>query len=52
MWDRRPHLLNPLTVITSTKVGFKLIDVEQKAFDDIKRSVSQDTLLAYSDFNK
>ena len=36
----------------SHKVNCKWTEVEQKAFDDIKRAVSQDTLLAYPDFNK
>ena len=31
---------------------FKWNDLEQKSFDDIKRDFSQDTLLAYPDFNK
>ena len=30
----------------------KWTDVEQKAFDEIKRTVARDTLLAYTDFNK
>ena len=30
---------------------FKWTDVEQKAFHAIKHAVSQDTLLAYPDFN-
>ena len=34
------------------KVNFKWTNVEQKAFDDIKRAVAHDTLLAYPDFNK
>ena len=47
MCVRRSSLLHPLTAFTSTKVKFKWIDVEQKAFYDIKRSVAYDTLLAY-----
>ena len=31
---------------------FKWTDVEQKAFDDIKRTVTHDTLLEYPDLNK
>ena len=52
MWDRWSHLLQPLTVITAPKVDFKWTNVEQKAFDEIKRAIDQDTLLAYPDFNK
>ena len=36
----------------SHKVRFKWTDLEQKSFDDIKRAVSQDTLLAYPDYNR
>ena len=52
MWAKSSHLLHPLTALTSHKVKFKWTDIEQKAFDDINGAVSQDTLLAYSDFNK
>ena len=52
MWSKRSHLLNTLTALTSHKVKFKWTDLEQKAFDDIKRAVSQDTLLLYPDFNQ
>ena len=31
---------------------FKWADVEQKAFDDIKRAIAQDILLVYLYFNK
>ena len=51
MWTKLSHLLHPLTALTPHKVRFKRTDLEQKAFDDIKRAVSQDTLLAYPDFN-
>ena len=52
MWSKRSHLLHTLTPLTSQKVRFKWIDPEKKEFDDIKQYVSQDTLLAYLDFNK
>ena len=52
MWAKRSHLLRPLTAITPHKVKFKWTNLEQKAFDDIKRAISQDTLLAYPEFNK
>ena len=52
MWARRSNLPQPLTALTSTKVKFKWTDVEQKAFDKIKRIVARDTLLIYQDFNK
>ena len=43
MWDRRLHLLHPLTALTSPKVKFKWTDVEQKSYDEIKRTVAHDT---------
>ena len=49
---RLSHLLKPLTALTSTKVNFKWIDVEQQAIDKIKRKVSRDTLLIYPGFNE
>ena len=52
MWTRRSHLLHPLTALASNKVKFKWADVEQKAFDDIKRAIAQDILLVYLYFNK
>ena len=52
IWDKQSHLLHHLTALTSHKVKFKWTDLEQKSFDDNKRAVSQDTLLAYPDFNR
>ena len=52
MWAKRSHLLHPLTALTSHKVKSKLTDKEHKMFDDNQCDVSQDTLLAYPDFNE
>ena len=52
MWSRRPHLLHPLTALTSPKVNFKWTNVEQKAFNEINCTFAQDTILAYPYFNK
>ena len=52
VWDRRSHLIHPLTSLTSNKVKLKCTDVEQKVFDYIKCSFAQDTLLAYPYFNR
>ena len=52
IWTRRPHLLHPWTVITSIKVKFEWIDLEQKLFYATKYAVSHDTVLAYSDLNE
>ena len=52
IWAKRSHIIHPLIALMSHKVRFKWNDLEQKPFDDIKRAVSQDTLLAYPDFNQ
>ena len=52
MCARRSHILHPITALTLTKVKFEWTDVEQKAFDEIKRTISHETLLAYPHFNK
>ena len=45
-------MLQPLTNLMLTKIEFKWEDVEHKTFEEIKRIVARNTLLAYSDFNK
>jgi len=52
MWLRRSETLAPLTALTSSKVKFKWTEVEQKAFDTMKRIMARETLLAYPDFSK
>ena len=52
MCDRRSHLLQPLTAVTSNKVKFKWTDTEQQAFDKIKQIVACNILLIYPDFNE
>ena len=52
MWPRRSHTLAPLTKLTSIKTRFKWTQVEQDAFDEIKRIVARDNLLTYPDFNE
>ena len=52
MWPRRSAMLRPLTRLTSKNVPFKWTDVEQKAFDEIKQKITQDTMLRFPDFNK
>ena len=32
MWDKRSHILHPLMALTSPKVRFKWISVEEKSF--------------------
>ena len=52
MWEKRSHLLRPLTALTSKKVKLKWTFVEQKTFNEIKLIVTRGTLLIYMDFNK
>ena len=52
MWRTRSHLLAPLTRLVSNNVKFTWTDVEQKSFEDIKRVLSRQTLLAYPHFDK
>jgi len=43
MWIRRSETLAPLTALTSKKVEFKWTEVEQKAFDTMKRIMARET---------
>ena len=45
-------MLATLTKITSSKWKFKGTKIEQYAFEEIKRIVAWDTLLAYLDVNE
>ena len=50
--EKRSHLLQPLTALTSKKVRFKWTPVEQNAFGEIKQMVTRDALLIFPYFNK
>ena len=52
MWEKRSVTLAPLTSLTSESTKFKWTEKEQKAFDDIKKILSKETILAYPDFSK
>ena len=52
MWRHRSHILAPLTSLVSTTVPFKWTEEHQKAFDEMKRVMSKETLLSFPDFNK
>jgi hypothetical protein len=45
-------MLAPLTVLVSPLVKYKWGEEQQKACDETKQKVSQDTLLAFTDFEK
>ena len=50
MWQRRSHILAPLTALTSKKVKWKWGTEEQQAFDECRRIISQETILAFPNF--
>lgn len=52
MWRRRSHLLSPLTALVGKKTNFKWGPEQQQAFDEIKATISKETLLAFPDFSK
>jgi hypothetical protein len=50
MWQNRSRMLAPLTGLVIPLVKYKWGEEQQKMFDDIKQKVSQETLLAFPDF--
>jgi hypothetical protein len=52
MWQNRSHMLAPLTELVSPLVKDKWGEEQQIAFGEIKQKVSQETLLAFPDFEK
>ena len=52
MWARFLHTLAPLTNITSSNVKLIWTKTEHDAFEEIRRIVDRDNLLAYTDFNE
>jgi hypothetical protein len=52
MWQKRSHMLAPLTGLVSPLGKYKWVEEQQKVFDEIKQKVSQETLLAFPDFEK
>ena len=52
MWIRRSHLLAPLAALTSKTKKWKWGAEEQEAFNQMKKVISKETLLAYPDFNE
>ena len=51
MWARRSETLAPLSALTSKNVKWSWTEVDQKAFDTMKRIISRETLLSYPDFS-
>ena len=52
MWRRRSHILAPLTALQSNTVKWQWNTEEQSAFDEIKRIIQRETILAFPDFSK
>ena len=52
MGIRRSELLAPLTNLMSKEAKYKWTPEHQHAFEQVKKVVSKETLLAYPDFNK
>jgi hypothetical protein len=52
MWVHHSELLLPLTKLTSSKQKFVWTDVKQTTFDNVKKLMSKEVMLAYPDFNK
>eukprot|EP00957_Ditylum_brightwellii_P161121 12267534-Ditylum_brightwellii.AAC.1 len=52
MWKGRAEKLAPLTVLPSKKPKWKWTEVEQQAFEAVKRAVAKIALLVYPDFNE
>ncbi len=52
MWRKRSHLLAPLSSLVSKNVPWKWGKEQQKSFDELKKVISKETLLAFPDFNK
>ena len=52
MWQRRSHILAPLTKLSSKAVPYKWGPTEQKAFEEVKEVISREALLAFPQFDK
>jgi hypothetical protein len=52
MWIRRSHVLAPLSKLCSKNVTWKWTEAHRKAFNEAKKIVARDVMLAYPDFNK
>jgi hypothetical protein len=52
MWIHRSDVLAPLSRLTSKTTPWQWTEIEQNAFDTMKRIISRETLLAYPDFTK
>src|SRR5210317_758151 len=52
LYPKRSHILAPLSSMTSAKVKWQWTETHQKPFEDMKKVVAKETLMAFPDFNK
>jgi len=52
MWPKRSEILAPLTALTSSTTKWRWTEVEEKTFQEMKRGMTRETLLAFPDFSK
>eukprot|EP00978_Attheya_sp_CCMP212_P045379 scaffold343876_cov75-Attheya_sp.AAC.2 len=52
MWQHQSTLLAPLSRLTLKKVPWKWTEIEQNAFDNVKKMITRDVLLSYPNFNE
>ena len=52
MWIRRSHVLAPLAKLTSKTAKWEWGPVERKAFNDMKKIICREVMLAFPDFSK
>ena len=52
IWRQRSHILVPLSALVSKKIPFKWSGLEQEAFEETKRVIARETVLAFPDFSK
>jgi hypothetical protein len=52
MWQRRSHILAPLSSLASKLIPFKWTEEHQKAFEEIKNMVSKEVLLTFPDYSQ
>ena len=54
MWNRRSHMLSPVTDLIKSSVKrkpLKWTDTQEKAFENIKRAIAKQTVLTFPDFS-
>jgi hypothetical protein len=52
MWRNCSHVLAPLTSLTSTNIPWKWGEEQSKAFQEAKKILSEEVLLAFPTFDK